>query len=279
MIKLTTDSTCDLNSEIITNYDISVIPVHIVVDEKVYDDNIDIFPEDVFRFVEEEHKTCKTAAINVYEYHQFFEPLAKKYETVIHVALGSGFSSCYQNASLASRGFDNVYVIDSANLSSGSGFLLYNLAKLIKDGASKDEVLAQAEQITKRINGSFVIDTLDYLYKGGRCSGLEMVGTKMLKIKPTIEVFSGKMRVAGKSRGSFDRCVKNYISERLANNDNIDNKTIFITNAKSSDDLVEFVTNKISTEYNFEEIILGKAGCTISAHCGPTTLGIFFLEK
>lgn len=279
MIKLTTDSTCDLNEEIIKKYDIEVIPVHIVVDEKVYNDNVDIYPRDVFRFVEEENKTCRTAAINVYEYHQFFEPLAKKYETVIHVSLGSGFSSCYQNASLAARGFDNVHVIDSANLSSGSGFLVYRLAQLIKENASQNEVLKTADDLVNKINGSFVIDTLDYLYKGGRCSGLEMVGTKMLKIKPTIEVFNGKMRVAGKSRGSFERCVKNYITERLKNIDNIDKKTIFITNAESNDELVEYVTSKIKTDYDFNEIVMCQAGCTISAHCGPTTLGIFYLEK
>ncbi len=279
MIKLTTDSTCDLNDEILRKYDIDLIPVHIVIDEQVYSDNVDIYPRDVFRFVEEENKTCRTAAINVYEYHQFFEPLAKKYETVIHVALGSGFSSCYQNASLASRGFDNVHIIDSANLSTGSGFLVYLLAKLIEDNASQEVIIKTAEDVVKKINGSFVIDTLDYLYKGGRCSGLEMVGTKMLKIKPTIEVFNGKMRVAGKSRGSFERCVKNYITDRLKNIDNIDQKTIFITNAESSDELVEYVTNQIKNDYHFEEIIVCKAGCTISAHCGPTTLGIFFLEK
>jgi len=279
MIKLTTDSTCDLNEEIIKKYDIEVIPVHIVVDEKVYNDNVDIYPRDVFHFVEKENKTCRTAAINVYEYHQFFEPLAKKYETVIHVSLGSEFSSCHQNASLAARGFDNVHVIDSANLSTGSGFLVYRLAQLIKDEASQNEVLKTAEDLVKKINGSFVIDTLDYLYKGGRCSGLEMVGTKMLKIKPTIEVFNGKMRVAGKCRGSFERCVKNYVTERLKNIDNIDKKTIFITNAESSDELVEYVTNKIKTDYDFNEIVMCQAGCTISAHCGPTTLGIFYLEK
>jgi DegV family protein with EDD domain len=279
MIKLTTDSTCDLNEEIIKKYDIEVIPVHIVVDEKVYNDNVDIYPRDVFHFVEEENKTCRTAAINVYEYHQFFEPLAKKYETVIHVSLGSEFSSCHQNANLAARGFDNVHVIDSANLSSGSGFLVYRLAQLIKDEASQSEVLKTAEDLVKKINGSFVIDTLDYLYKGGRCSGLEMVGTKMLKIKPTIEVFNGKMRVAGKCRGSFERCVKNYVTERLKDIDNIDKKTIFITNAESSDELVEYVTNKIKTDYDFNEIVMCQAGCTISAHCGPTTLGIFYLEK
>lgn len=279
MIKLTTDSTCDLNEEILRKYDIDVIPVHIVIDENVYSDNVDIYPRDVFRFVEEENKTCRTAAINVYEYHQFFEPLAKKHETVIHVALGSSFSSCYQNASLAARGFNNVHVIDSANLSTGSGLLVYNLAKLIKDDVCLDVILMTAENLLKKINGSFVIDTLDYLYKGGRCSGLEMVGTKMLKIKPTIEVFNGKMRVAGKCRGSFERCVKNYITDRLKNIDDIDQKTIFITNAESSDELVEFVTNQIKKDYNFEEVVLCKAGCTISAHCGPTTLGIFFLEK
>ena len=279
MIKLTADSTCDLSKEILDAYEIDLIPVHIVLDEKVYSDNVDITPRDIFRFVEEEDKTCRTAAINVYEYHRFLEPLSKKYDSVLHISLGSGFSSCYQNARLAAEGLENVYVIDSANLSSGSGYLVYRLAKAINDGSNIEDLLKLAHNIIPKINGSFVIDKLDYLYKGGRCSNLELVGTKVLKIKPCIEVFNGQMRVGSKCRGSFERCVKNYISDRLVDVDQIDQDIIFITNADSDQNLMDHVVNRIKDEYDFKEIVINKAGCTISAHCGPDTIGIFFLER
>jgi len=279
VIKITADSTCDLSDGIINALDITLVPLHIIVDNQIFSDGIDITPEDIFHFVDEEGKFCKTSAINVYEYVSLFKELAPQYEAVIHICISSEFSACYQNALLAAQEFSNVYVIDSRNLSTGSGHIVVDAAIMAKQGKKPKEICQALEKTTSLVEASFVIDRLDYLYKGGRCSGLEAIGAKLLHIKPCIEVIDGKMKVGKKYRGSFEHCLKNYVIDRLKDRTDIDNSRIFITHPMCSQSIVDRVKEIIREYANFEEIITTRAGCTISSHCGPNTLGILFKRK
>ncbi|MGI5970370.1 MAG: DegV family protein [Oscillospiraceae bacterium] len=279
MIKITSDSTCDLSPEILNQMDITLYPLYILVDEKQYRDGVDIVPADIFRYVDEEKKTCKTAAINVYDYERFFAELSRDYEAVIHICIGSGFSSCYQNAAVAAAGFDNVYVIDSRNLSSGSGHIVYDAALMANSGMPPEEICSRLEEIIPRVDASFVINELDYLYKGGRCSGLEALGAKVLQLRPCIEVIDGRMKVGKKYRGSFDHCLAAYVRDKLADKDDIDLSRIFITHTRCFPETVEAVRQAVMQYADFDEIIMTRAGGTISCHCGPMTLGILFKRK
>ena len=276
MIKITADSTCDLSKEMVDNMGITLVPLYIIVGDKSFRDGVDITPEDIFRYVDKEGKTCKTAAVSTYEYMSTFSELLTKYRAVIHISLGSEFSSSYQNAAAAAKNLKNVYVIDSRNLSTGSGHLVYDAALMARDGLEPEEICRRLEETIPRIDASFVIDQLDYLRNGGRCSGLEAVGAKLLQIKPCIEVVDGKMTVGKKYRGSFDRCIKNYVKDRLFENKNIDHGRIFITHSDCSAQTVEEVRQAVSQHAHFDEVIVTGAGCTISSHCGPNTLGILY---
>jgi DegV family protein with EDD domain len=279
VIKITADSTCDLSPEILNTLNITLMPLCILVDGRMFRDGVDIKPADIFGYMDEEGKVCKTAAVNAYEYERFFKQLSPKYEAVIHICIGSGFSSCYQNALLAAKSFKNIYVIDSQNLSSGSGYLAYEAALMAKDGTNAQDICSSLKEIIPKVDASFVIDRLDYLYKGGRCLGLESVGAKLFKIKPCIEVIDGKMRVGKKYRGSFELCLKHYVQDRLQGGENIDFSRIFITHSICSKQTVDMVKELICDYAKFEEIIETPAGCTVSSHCGPDTLGIFYKRK
>jgi DegV family protein with EDD domain len=279
MIKITADSTCDLSSAILDSMDITLAPLYILVEDKVFRDGVDVTAADIFRYVDREGKSCKTAAINTYDYECFFEELSLKYEAVIHICIGSCFSSCYQNATLAAEKFKNVYVIDSQNLSSGSGYVACEAARMTGAGAGAEDICRSLEALIPKVDVSFVIDRLDYLYKGGRCSGLEMFGAKMLQIKPCIEVIGGRMTVGKKYRGSFERSLEHYVKDRLRNEEDIDYSRVFITHPMCSKQTVDMVKELLCHDARFEEIIETTTGCTVANHCGPNTLGIIYKHK
>jgi len=278
MIKITADSTCDLSPEILEKFNITLFPIHIMIDGKNYRDGVDIQPEDIFYYVGEEGKSVKTAAANAFEYEEFFAKYAGEYDAVIHVNIGSKFSSLHQQAKMAAENFDNVYVVDSYNLSTGSGHVVYEAVLMAKEGLDAEEICRRLEEMIPKVETSFVIDTLDYLYKGGRCSGMEALGASLLRIKPSIEVIDGEMHVGKKYRGKLSRCIGNYVKDRLADIDNIERKRIFVTHTMQSREIVEKV-KEIVKQYDFEEIIETKAGCAVSSHCGPNTLGILYIRK
>lgn len=276
MIKITADSTCDLSPEIINAMDITLAPLHILVDGEEFSDGVDITPADLIRYVEKDGKICKTTSVNVYEYEKLFAEISDKYRAVIHICISSFFSSCYQNAILAAQKFDNVYVIDSKNLSSGSGHIVYDAALMARDGLEPEDICRMLEESIPRVDASFVINCLDYLHKGGRCSGLDAIGAKLLQIKPCIEVISGKMTVGKKYRGSFERCIEQYVKDKLQDKESIDYSRIFLTHCMCSEETVNKVKELIRYYADFEQIIETSAGCTIASHCGPSTLGILF---
>ncbi len=279
MIKITADSTCDLSPEILDKFNISLAPLHILVGSDDYRDGVDITSADIFRFVDKEGKTCQTAAVNVYEYENLFSEYAASHDAVIHICISAEFSSCYEHAQLAAKKFNNVYVIDSRNLSSGQGHVVCDAAELAQEITDPEEICRRLEETIPRIDASFVIDKLDYLYKGGRCSGLEALGAKIFMLKPCIEVVNGKMKVGKKYRGGFKASLKQYVRDRLEGVQDIDTSRIFITHPHCSPKTVETVKEAILAYADFDEIIVTKAGCTISGHCGPDTLGILYKRK
>jgi len=279
MIKIISDSTCDLSPQILSELDITILPLTIIAGNDEYKDSIDITPKDLFKYVDVDGKTCKTAAVNVYEYQQLFEKYAKENEAVIHINIGSGFSACHQNAVLAAKDFPNVYVIDSQNLSTGHGYVVHEAAFMAQKGIPAEEIVKKLNEEIPKINVSFILDRLDYMHKGGRCSGFELFGSKILNIKPCIQVVDGKMGIGKKYRGKLERVLEQYVSDRLSENKNLDLGKIFITHSPCDAGLVDCVKEFISRHAKFEQVIETDAGCTVCNHCGPNTLGIIYKTK
>lgn len=279
MIKITADSTCDLSQQILDDLNITLVPLHVLVDEEDYLDGVNIQPTDIFEFIGNQNKSVSTAAINVFEYEQFFKPLSENNDAVIHINLSQHLSSCYQNAKIAAQNFDNVYIVDSLNLSTGSGHVVYEAALLAQQGLSAEEIVARIESNKSKICASFVIDKMDYLKKGGRCTSLEAFGATLLKIKPSIDVMDGKMSVGKKYRGSFESALEKYVKDQLVNIDAIDQSVIFLTHSHCSPETVDHVRSLLEQYGNFEKVLETTAGCTISTHCGPNTLGILYKTK
>ena len=279
LIKITADSTCDLPSEILNALNITVIPLHIIVDNENFRDGINITHEDIFKYVGEQNKKCTTASINIYEYEEFFAQFTKDYEAVIHITIGADFSACHHNAKLAAQNFDNVYIIDSQNLSTGSGHLVYDAALLARDGYAAEDIVQKIESLVPKLNTSFVMDGLDYLKKGGRCTNIEMFAAALLKIKPCIEVKNGNMVVGKKYRGTLIKCLEKYIKERLQNNDRVDYSRLFITHSMCPPEILETVKTWVAQYATFEEVIETIAGTTLSVHSGPNTLGLLYKQK
>ena len=279
MIKITSDSTCDLTPDMLSAMDITLLPMYILSGDKVFRDGVDMTPAELFRIADTTGKLCKTSALNIEDYQRFFSEFSPRYEAVIHLNLGLGFSVCYQNAVIAAQDFPNVYVVDSRNLSTGHGYLVRDAARKAKEGKSAPEICAELERDALLMDASFVIDRMDYLHLGGRCSGLEAIGARLLNIKPCIEVADGKMRVGKKYRGRFEDCLERYVKDRLYQNDNIDLKRLFITHPMCSEGTVARVREAVAQYASFEEVVETRAGCSISNHCGPNTLGIIYKRR
>lgn len=275
LTQISADSTCDLSRDLLERFNISITPLSITVGDEVFRDGIDITPLDIFSHVDA-GRTCQTGAVNVFEYQNHFQRLTAQGQDVVHISLGSKFSSCYNNALLAARDFSNVWVVDSQNLSTGSGHLVYEAALLAEQGRGGEEIAAALEELVPKIDSSFIINQLDYLAKGGRCSAITAQGAKILRVKPSIEVRDGAMIVGRKYRGSFEKAVSLYVRDRLELNGALDSSRMFITHAACSPQIIDLVREIVEEEGRFEEIIVTEAGCTISNHCGPNTLGVLF---
>lgn len=278
-IKITADSTCDLSPELVEKYGVEILPLYIVKEGKSYKDMKDIVPQDIFDHVNAGGAITTTSAINADDYTEYFTPLSEAYDAVIHINISAEFSSCNQNANIAAEEFDNVYIVDSRNLSTGSGHIVVEAAIMAQNGASPEEIVRAINSIAKKVEASFVVDKLDYLRKGGRCSALAALGANILSLRPCIEVKDGKMGVGKKYRGKFDACIEKYVNERLEGRTDIVTDRIFITHTPCDKKIVDAVRKTIKKHMQFTEIIETTAGCTVSSHCGPNTLGILFIRK
>ena len=278
-IRMTADSTCDLSPELVRKYGIGIVPLSVIINGEVFHDGVDVTPRDIFRAAEA-GQSVRTAAVNTYEYREFFKEQLKDCDQLVHVCIGSGFSTCYGDAVDASREMENVFVVDSRNLSTGSGLLVMEGVRMIREGAEDGKAVAEALQDqTGLVDASFVVRTVDYLRRGGRCSGLEALGAKMLHIRPSIVVRDGKMHPGEKYRGRYEHYLKHYIQDILADDKTIDFRRAFITHSPSEEGLVRFAIDTVKSYGLFREVIETMAGCTICTHCGPDTLGVLFMRK
>ena len=278
-IIISSDSTCDLSPELVQEYGIHIVPLYVSMDGKFYKDGLEVTPLDIFRHVGSGGGMCSTAAVNVEEYVEIFSAFRQKADAVIHFTISAEMSSCFQNATLAAQEFSEVYVIDAENLSTGIGQLVLEAAIMAREGMAARDITAYLNQLKKKLDVSFVLDTLEYLYKGGRCSGVAALGANLLSLKPCIEVADAKMRVGKKYRGSLEKCLERYVRDKLADVDSLDLRRIFITHSNMDQNKVDRVHEVVASCAPFQEILETKAGCTISCHCGPNCLGILFFRK
>ena len=281
-IHIVADSTCDLTEELIEQYHITILPLYVMLGDKDHRDGKDITAEDIFRFVADGGALPKTAAVTVEDYLTAFRRILERNpaDEIICITISAKFSSCYQNACIAAEETGHVTVIDSMNLSTGIGHVILTAAELIEENKTVPEIAEiLRNDIIPNVDASFIIDRLDYLHKGGRCSAVAALGANLLKLKPCIEVRNGEMSVRKKYRGNFVHCVTEYAKDRLAERDSIDNHRIFITHAAASKEAVSAAENAVRESGRFEAIVETQAGSTISSHCGPNTLGVLFVRK
>ena len=269
-IKITSDSTCDLSAELLAKYDITLMPLTVIKDGVEYKDGVTITPADIFAHVAAGGALCSTAAMNPSDYTELFGRFSKDYDAVVHINIGSGFSSCFQNARIAAEDFDNVYVIDSKNLSTGQGHVVLEAARMAADCTDVNALCDALNDLTGRVEASFVLNQLAYMVKGGRCSSAAALGANLLNLKPCIEVKDGKMS---------EQVLASYVRDRLADREDIIRERLFLTYTPVADSCLEVVKEAIAEHGHFEEVLETTAGCTVSCHCGPDTLGVLFILK
>lgn len=278
-IRISADSTCDLSPALLTAYGVETLPLYVVMDGVSYRDGIDITPEELYEKIRQTNKIGSTAAINVDEYSTFFTRLRQDCQGVVHFTISSEMSSCYQNACIAAAEVGGVYVVDSRNLSTGIGHLALRAAELAREGMAAQEIAAHMDRIKEKLDVSFVPNTLEFLRMGGRCSAVAALGANLLRIKPCIQVKEGNMGVGKKYTGNMETVLQKYVRDRLANSEELNLSRIFITHSGIEEKYIQFTRETLLACAPFREVLVTQAGCTVSNHCGPGTLGILFFRK
>lgn len=278
-IKITCDSTCDLTPELYEQYKVEVVPLGIILGEELYYDGVNITVPELYNYADTTGTLPKTSAISVGTYFDVFSKYVNEGYSVIHINISSEFSACYQNACMAADDLKNVYPIDSRNLSSGSGHLVIEAAKMAEAGMAAEDIVARLNEMKERLDVSFVVQTLEYLKMGGRCSSVAALGANILQLRPEIIVTEGKMTVARKYRGSMQKSLHDYVYEKLHGRDDLILDRIFVTHSPMDESAVEEIVALVKELQPFKEVIVTEAGCTISSHCGPRCLGVLFFTK
>ena len=278
-IRLTADSTCDLG-EYAAERKIALMPLFVILGEEPYLDGVNIVPQDIFDFVEKTGKLPKTAAPSTQDYIDFFRPFVEDGNTVIHFSISDKSSSAYSYAADAAKAFDGkVIVVDSKALSSGQGLLAMKASDLLNEGKSAEEIVETVNALRPLVNTSFIPDRLDYLFKGGRCSRMQMYGANLLKIHPLVEMKDGQLVAEKKYRGSMEKCISNYIEDLAVEYPSYDQTRCFITHSSADPELVAFARQKVKETFGFRETLETVAGSVITGHCGRNTLGVLFIAK
>ncbi len=277
-VKVTADSTCDLSADLVEQYGITIVPLTVTVDGKSYQDGIEINPESMLAITEATGGVAATAAVNAIQYEEVFAPILEEYDAIVHFTISSAMSACYQNACLAAE-IGEIYVVDSENLSTGIGHLVLDACLLAAEGVEAAEIKRILDERKKKLDVSFVLSTLEYLRRGGRCTTVAALGANLLKLHPCINVINGTMGVGKKYRGAIRNCLVSYVKDKLAEPDTVDPRRIFITDSGFDEETRLLVEETVRACVPFEEVIHTRAGCTISCHCGPGCLGILFYRK
>jgi DegV family protein with EDD domain len=278
-VKIFTDSTSDLTTEILEKNDISVIPLYVNFDDKSFIDGITITTEGLYKKVEEYGMLPKTSAATPNDFYNAFKPYIDQGKDIVFIGLSSELSSHLQNALLAAGEFPEgrIQIVDSLNLSSAIGLLVMKAVDFSKEGIGAALIAENIRSLVPKVKTAFVIDTLEYLHKGGRCSALQSFVGSVLKIRPIVKVVNGKMILAQKLMGKREKALNTMLQSVLKEKDAIDLSRVMVTHSISND--TEYLKNELSNHLDAKEIIVTQAGCVISSHCGPNTIGILYIEK
>lgn len=278
---LSADSTCDLGAQLIERYQVHIHPLHILLEGQQYEDG-EISPDALYEAWWQRRQLPRTSAVTPEEYAEYFRKWVSEGYEVVHVNLGSNLSSSYQNCCIAAQEVGHVYPIDSCNLSTGMGLLVIEAAERIAQGMEAQQIQQEVNALRPYAHASFVLDTLEFLHAGGRCSAVAMLGANLLKLKPCIQVDpakNGAMGVGKKYRGTLEKALVQYATDQLSGRQDLKLDRVFITHSGISQERIDMVKKTVEKLAGFREILITRAGCTISAHCGPNTLGVLFMTN
>lgn len=278
-IIIASDSTTDLGDELIAKYDIKILPLNVTLGDKTFSDGVNITPDEIYEYHTKTGVLPKTSAVNAAEFSDFFKEYTDQGYAIVMFVISSGMSATFQNANIAASDFDDVYVVDTQNLSTGGGLLVLKAAELREQGKSAEEIANECKELTGYVDASFVIDNLEYLHKGGRCSAVAALGANLLKLKPLVQVKDAKMGVAKKYRGNYSAVLNEYVKDKLADGDDIVLDHVFVTHAGCDKEIVNGVVDAVKSTLPFKNLYITRASCTISSHCGRNTLGVLFVRK
>lgn len=282
MIKIISDSTCDLGAELIKKYDIDILPLHVMLGEEEHRDGVDVTPDELYAWADAHKTTPKTSAASIVEAMDLFSKYDKDYENIICFSISESMSTTGNVMRMAAQNADmedKVHVIDSANLSTGVGLLVLEAAVMAKQGVSAGEIVERIEQLKPLVRASFVVDTLTYLHRGGRCSSVEALAGGALKLHPRIAVENGKMDAGKKYRGKMSSVIMSYVKDMEPELINAKKDRVFITHSGCDEAIIGQVQDYLQGLNHFDEIIVTRAGSVISSHCGPGTLGVLFIAQ
>lgn len=278
MVKIFADSTCDLSRDLIESNNISIVPLYVSFDKNTYKDGFEMSTKELYSKVNEYNKLPKTSAPSPINFINAFKPFIDEGRDILYIGLSSKLSSTLQNARIAASEFPDakIEIVDSFNLSTGIGLLVMKAVDLAKENLSVQEIAKKTRELVPKVETAFVPDTLDYLHKGGRCSALQALMGSVLKIRPIIKVVDGGMIVGQKARGKREKILETMLENALKDKGNIDRKRVFVTHTEGLED-ASFLKKELEANLDVEEIIITDAGCVISSHCGPNTVGILYI--
>ena len=278
-VLIASDSTTDLSAELIEKYDIKILPLGVNLGDKSYLDGVDINPDMIYAHYEKCGELPKTAAANVADFTDFFKKYTDEGYALVMFTITQSMSSTFNNGRMAAEEFEDVYVVDTKNLSTGGGLLVLAAADMAAQGKSAAEIAEACAEMADRVDASFIVDDLEFLYKGGRCSALAAFGANLLQLKPCIMVRDGKMGVGKKYRGKFAATLEKYIADQIGDASDVELDRIFVTHAGCDKEIYMACAEQVKKLAPFKEVLITRAGCTISSHCGRNTLGVLFVHK
>ena len=280
MVKIISDSTCDLSQELIAKHNIEIVPLHILLGEDEYEDGRSVTPDEIYEWSNANGMTPKTSAVGIEQMIEAYRPHIEKGDEIVVFSISSDMSTTNNVMRMAAAELeaeDKIHVIDSANLSTGVGLQVIEAAIMAQEGKSAEEIVAYIEDIKPRVRASFVVDTLTFLHRGGRCSGVAALAGGMLKLHPRIVVDGGKMKPEEKFRGKMSKVVMDYVKSMEEDLKNAEKNRVFITHSGSEPEIIDAVKVYLEELNLFDEILVTRAGCVVSSHCGPGTLGVLYI--
>ncbi len=282
MIKIVADSTCDLSQELIEKYNIQIAPLHIVLGEKEFKDGEEISPDEIYAWADEHEDTPKTSAIGFEDVMEVMKPLVDTQDEMIVFTISGKMSTTVNVFRMVAEELeieDRVNIIDSENLSTGTGLMVIKAAAMVQEGKSRAEICQIIEEMKDKVKASFVVDTLTYLHRGGRCSAVAALAGGVLKLHPRIVVAEGSMSADKKYRGKMDKVILDYVKDMEASMLEADKERVFLTHSGCDQEIIDKVYSYLKELNYFEEILITRAGGVISSHCGPGTLGVLYVGK